>query len=59
MENIEFVFLLFLMKKVLGITNELSQALQRKDQDLLNAMQFVQISKRRLYEMKTLASTYC
>lgn len=46
MENFEFVFLLFLMKRVLGIINELSQALQRKDQDLLNAIQFVQISKR-------------
>ncbi|XP_031285388.1 zinc finger MYM-type protein 1-like [Pistacia vera] len=52
MENFEFVFLLFLMKKVLGITYELSQALQRKDQDLLNAMQFVQISKRRLHKLR-------
>lgn len=34
----EFVFLLFFMKKVLAITNDLSQALQRKDQDLPNAM---------------------
>ncbi|XP_031263266.1 zinc finger MYM-type protein 1-like [Pistacia vera] len=52
MENFEFVFLLFLMKKVLGITYELSQALQRKDQDLLNAMQFVQISKRQLHKLR-------
>ncbi|XP_031282487.1 zinc finger MYM-type protein 1-like [Pistacia vera] len=52
MENFEFVFLLFLMKRVLGITNELSQALQRKDQDLLNAIQVVQISKRRLHKMR-------
>ncbi|XP_031260956.1 zinc finger MYM-type protein 1-like [Pistacia vera] len=52
MENFEFVFLLFLMKRVLGITNELSQALQRKDHDLLNAIQFVQVSKRRLHKMR-------
>ncbi|XP_031274927.1 uncharacterized protein LOC116133354 [Pistacia vera] len=32
--------------------NELSQALQGKDQDLLNAIQFVQISKRRLHKMR-------
>ncbi|XP_031250403.1 uncharacterized protein LOC116108288 [Pistacia vera] len=52
MENFEFVFLLFLMKKVLGITYELSQALQRKDQDLLNVMQFVQISKCWLHKLR-------
>ncbi|XP_031248872.1 zinc finger MYM-type protein 1-like [Pistacia vera] len=52
MENFEFVFLLFLMKRVLGITNELSQVLQRKDQDLLNAIQFLRISKRRLHKMR-------
>ena len=43
----EFVFLLHLMKTVLGITNELSQALQRKDQDLVNAMDLVKSCKRR------------
>ncbi|XP_031259938.1 uncharacterized protein LOC116118104 [Pistacia vera] len=40
------------MSKVLGITYDLSQALQRKDQDLLNAMQFVQISKYRLHKLR-------
>ncbi|XP_031247116.1 uncharacterized protein LOC116104823 [Pistacia vera] len=52
MENFEFVFLLFLMKRVLGITNEPSQALQRKDRDLFNAIQFIQISKRQLHKMR-------
>ncbi|XP_031264687.1 uncharacterized protein LOC116123040 [Pistacia vera] len=52
MENFEFVFLLFLLKRVLGITNELPQALQRKDEDLFNAIKFVQISKRRLHKMR-------
>ena len=40
------------MKNVLGITNELSQALQRKDQDILNAMKLVEISKLRLQAMR-------
>lgn len=48
MECIEFIFILHMMKAVLGITFELSQALQKKDQDLLNVMRFVNISKKRL-----------
>jgi hypothetical protein len=40
------------MKNVLGITNELSQALQRKDQDILNAMKLVEVSKQRLQAMR-------
>jgi hypothetical protein len=40
------------MKNVLEITNELSQILQRKDQDILNAMKLVEISKLRLQAMR-------
>ncbi|PIN19602.1 hypothetical protein CDL12_07704 [Handroanthus impetiginosus] len=36
------------MRKVLGITHELSQALQRYDQDIVNAMSLVKVSKTRL-----------
>jgi hypothetical protein len=36
------------MKSVLGITNELSQALQQKDRDIMNAMKFVEVSKQHL-----------
>ena len=36
------------MRSILGITNELSQALLRKDQDIVNAMTLVQVSKQRL-----------
>ncbi|XP_012832961.1 PREDICTED: zinc finger MYM-type protein 1-like [Erythranthe guttata] len=43
--SFDFVLSLFLMKKVLAITNELSQALQRKDQDIVNGMRLVQVSK--------------
>ncbi|XP_057990588.1 uncharacterized protein LOC131172969 [Hevea brasiliensis] len=38
MNRFEFVFVLHLMKKILGIIYELSQVLQRKDQGILNAM---------------------
>ncbi|KAL8126708.1 hypothetical protein AgCh_013833 [Apium graveolens] len=48
----EFGFLLHLMKNVLGITNELSQALQRKDQDLLNAMDLVKAAKNRFQNLR-------
>ncbi|XP_070667468.1 uncharacterized protein [Malus domestica] len=37
----EFVFHLFLMKVILGLINDLSQALQRKDQEIVNAMALV------------------
>ncbi|XP_057989368.1 uncharacterized protein LOC131169188 [Hevea brasiliensis] len=48
MNRFEFVFVLHLMKKILGITHELSQVLQRKDQDIVNAMNLVKVSKCRL-----------
>ncbi|CAN6716732.1 unnamed protein product [Malus baccata var. baccata] len=41
----EFVFHLFLMKVILGLTNDLSQALQRKDQEIVNAMALVKSCK--------------
>ena len=34
------------------MTNDLSQALQRKDQDIVNAMMLVKHSKRRLQTLK-------
>ncbi|KAF2294070.1 hypothetical protein GH714_007261 [Hevea brasiliensis] len=36
--SFEFVFILHLMKEILEITDDLCQALQRKSQDILNAM---------------------
>lgn len=39
MECFEFVFILKLMLKVLGITNELSHLLQRKDINIVNALE--------------------
>ncbi|KAK9990963.1 hypothetical protein SO802_025948 [Lithocarpus litseifolius] len=52
LQTFEFVFDLHLMKGVLGISNELSQALQRKDQDIVNAMKLFDISKQRLQVMR-------
>ena len=52
LQTFEFVFDLHLMKGVLGISNELSQALQRKDQDIVNSMKLVDISKQRLQVMR-------
>ncbi|XP_028057066.1 uncharacterized protein LOC114261061 [Camellia sinensis] len=51
-QSFEFVFNLYLMKMILAITSELSQALQRKDQDIVNAMNLVQISKVRLQKIR-------
>ncbi|XP_038701814.1 zinc finger MYM-type protein 1-like [Tripterygium wilfordii] len=47
-----FIFSFFLMKKVLAITNELSHALQRKYQDIVNAMNLVKVSKLQLQVMR-------
>ncbi|KAM1336591.1 hypothetical protein ACFX2H_040527 [Malus domestica] len=44
-QTFDFVFHLFLMRLILGITNELSQALQKKDQDIVNAMALVEVCK--------------
>ncbi|XP_070667404.1 uncharacterized protein [Malus domestica] len=48
----EFVFHLFLMIVILGLTNDLSQALQRKDQEIVNAMALVKSCKEKLYWMR-------
>ncbi|XP_028117856.1 uncharacterized protein LOC114315439 [Camellia sinensis] len=57
-QSFEFVFNLHLMKTILAITSELSQILQWKDQDIVNAMNLVQISKVRLQKMRESGWTY-
>ncbi|XP_058192126.1 uncharacterized protein LOC131309524 [Rhododendron vialii] len=52
MRSFEYVLSLHLMKAMLAITSELSQALQRKDQDIVNAIYLVQTSKKRLKVMR-------
>nr|XP_027118594.1 zinc finger MYM-type protein 1-like [Coffea arabica] len=48
LQSFEFAFILHLMKKIMGITNALSEELQRKDQDIVNAMGLVKVSKQQL-----------
>lgn len=50
-QSFEFVITLNLMQTLLGITNDLSQALQRKYQDIENVMRLVDISKQRLQSL--------
>ncbi|KAJ9564549.1 hypothetical protein OSB04_000515 [Centaurea solstitialis] len=50
--SFEFVFCLHFMKMILGITNELSQALQKKEQDIVNAMKLVGVCKQRLQKLR-------
>ena len=40
------------MKNILGITNELPIALQKKIQDIVNVMTLVKVSKQRLQTMR-------
>ncbi|KAH9792382.1 TTF-type domain-containing protein [Citrus sinensis] len=52
MLSFNFVFCLHLMRNILGATDELSQALQRKDQDIVNAMNLVRLCKLQLQTMR-------
>lgn len=40
------------MRNILGLTNDLSVALQRKDQDIINALDLVAVAKQSLQEMR-------
>ena len=52
MENFEFFFMLHLMKAILGITNDLSEALQQKTQNIINAMTMVRGMKIQLQSLR-------
>ncbi|KAL6505301.1 hypothetical protein OROGR_025118 [Orobanche gracilis] len=52
LQSFDFIFLLYLMVEVLEISHDLTVALQRCDQDLLNALKLVNIAKQRLQEMR-------
>ncbi|GAV89310.1 Dimer_Tnp_hAT domain-containing protein/DUF4371 domain-containing protein, partial [Cephalotus follicularis] len=51
-QTFEFAFNLNLMKTILGMTNELSQALQKKDQNVINAMHLGRVSKKQLQMLR-------
>ena len=48
MQSFDFMFSLILMKNVLGFAHELSQALQEKDQDIVNAMTLIGVYRQNL-----------
>ncbi|PIA43995.1 LOW QUALITY PROTEIN: hypothetical protein AQUCO_01800216v1 [Aquilegia coerulea] len=52
MNTFDFVFKLHMMRKVLGITNTLSNVFQKKDQDIVNAMDNANLCKARFKSLK-------
>ncbi|KAL6538265.1 hypothetical protein OROGR_012253 [Orobanche gracilis] len=50
--SFNFVFYLHLMLHIFGLTDSLSTTLQRKDQDILNAMSMVKSTKRQLQKFR-------
>ena len=52
-ESFDFVFNLNLILVILGHTNDMSQALQKKDQDIVNAMALVALAKNKLRHMRS------
>ncbi|KAH7650649.1 Ribonuclease H-like protein [Dioscorea alata] len=52
MENYKFVFVMYLMRRLLGMTNELSLALQQKDQNIVQAMRLIEAAKARLQHFR-------
>ena len=52
MRSFEFVFILFLMNQVIGITDILCRALQSESQDILNAVRLVSSTKELLQKLR-------
>lgn len=52
MFTFKFVFTLHMMEKLLGITHAVSQALQAKDQDIVNACRLIVVAIERLQELR-------
>ncbi|XP_073061901.1 uncharacterized protein [Primulina eburnea] len=52
MTSFDFVFILHLMREIMEIIDVLCQTLQRKSQDILNAMELVSSTKKLLQELR-------
>ncbi|XP_022008264.1 zinc finger MYM-type protein 1-like [Helianthus annuus] len=52
MKKYDFVFYIHLMEHILNITHTLSQCLQRKEQDLMNAVKLVSSTKNQLEKFR-------
>ncbi|XP_021749826.1 uncharacterized protein LOC110715548 isoform X1 [Chenopodium quinoa] len=50
--SFDFVFVAHLMVAIFGITNELNVALQKHDQDIVNAMEMVDVTKFNLQKLR-------
>ncbi|KAL5845212.1 hypothetical protein ACOSQ4_011170 [Xanthoceras sorbifolium] len=58
LRSFEFVFILLLLHKILGISDMLCQALQSKSQDILNAMNLVSTTKMLLLDIVSFCDRY-
>ena len=52
-ESFDFVFAAHLMLIILGYTNELSECLQRRELDILNAISLVRVAKTRMQKLRS------
>ncbi|XP_073313459.1 uncharacterized protein [Primulina huaijiensis] len=52
LRSFDFIFILYLMHKIMGITYFLCRALQEKSLDILNAMDFVSTTKDLLHTLR-------
>ncbi|XP_076932369.1 uncharacterized protein LOC143597876 [Bidens hawaiensis] len=52
LKSFDFVFILHLIKEVMGRTNILSYSLQKKSQDILNAIELVKVTKDDLNDFR-------
>jgi hypothetical protein len=52
MFTFKFVFILHMMEELLGITHEVSQSMQVKDQDIVNAMRLVEVALEQLQKVR-------
>ncbi|XP_072058110.1 uncharacterized protein [Arachis hypogaea] len=50
--SFDFVFILHMMKDIMGITDKLCQALQQKSQDILNAMHLISSTKSLIQQLR-------
>jgi hypothetical protein len=50
--SFDFVFIAHLMGSIFGLTNSLNMSLQKKDQDIVNAMIMVDRTKKELQELR-------
>jgi hypothetical protein len=51
-ESFDFLFDAHLMFVILGYTNDLSVCLQRREQDIINAISLVNVAKRRMQRLR-------